>query len=88
MDKIPEQDREFYELCTELILAKGAMKYTAEVYGKNRKFLEKGFTPETNNTMEQLFSIINDFAVHLEVHHGLRASNLFLLMNHRSFNTE
>jgi hypothetical protein len=26
MDKIPEQDKEFYELCTELILAKGAMK--------------------------------------------------------------
>jgi hypothetical protein len=25
MDKIPEQDREFYELCTELILAKDAI---------------------------------------------------------------
>jgi hypothetical protein len=42
MDKIPEQDREFYELCTELILAKGAMKYTAEVYGKKQKIPGKG----------------------------------------------
>ena len=42
-----------------------AIKYTTEVYVKNRKLLEKGFVPETNNTMEQLFSIINDFAVQI-----------------------
>ena len=69
-----------------------AMKYAAEVYVKNRKLLEKGFVPETNNTMEQLFSIINDFAIlcrSLKIHSGLInwTSNLFLLMNHRSFNT-
>ena len=88
-NNIPEQDKEFYELCKELILAKDAinssvifkqlqdissssrlsytsreaMKYAAEVYGKNRKLLEKGFVPETNNTMEQLFSVFNDFAI-------------------------
>jgi len=38
------------------------MKYAAEVYRKNRKLLEKGFVPETNN-MEQLFSVFNDFAI-------------------------
>jgi MULE transposase domain. len=117
-NNIPEQDKEFYELCKELILAKDAinssvifkqlqdisssrrlsyasreaMKYAAEVYGKNRKLMEKGFVPETNNTAEQLFSVFNDFAIicrSLKVHSGLRnwASNLFLLTNHRSFNT-
>ena len=69
-----------------------AMKYAAEVYVKNRKLLEKGFVPETNNTMEQLFSIINDFAIlcrSLKIHSGLInwTSNLFLLTNHMSFNT-
>jgi hypothetical protein len=39
------------------------MKYAAEIYVKNRKLLEKGFVPETNNTMEQLFSVFNDFAI-------------------------
>jgi len=117
IDNIPVLDKEFYELCTELILAKDAinssvifkelqdmasskmsytsreaMKYAAEVYVKNRKLLEKGFVPETNNTAEQLFSIINDFAIlcrSLKIRSGLInwASNLFLLTNHRSFNT-
>lgn len=66
------------------------MKYAAEVYVKNRRIMEKGFTPETNNVMEQLFSFINDFACRpFKVKKGLRnwASNLFLLMNHRPFNT-
>jgi hypothetical protein len=39
-----------------------AMDYMSEIYRKNRKIMEKGFTPETNNVMEQLFSFINDFA--------------------------
>jgi hypothetical protein len=39
-----------------------AMDYLCEVYRKNRKLLEKGFTLETNPVMEQLFSFINDFA--------------------------
>jgi hypothetical protein len=69
-----------------------AMGYLSEVYRKNRKLLEKGFTPETNQVMEQLFSFINDFAFmcrSFKIEDGLRnwASNLFLLMNHRPFNT-
>jgi hypothetical protein len=67
-----------------------AMKYIKNVYGKNRKILEEGFTPETNNTMEQLFSFINDFAIQsFKTRRGLKnwASNLFLLMNHRPSNT-
>jgi hypothetical protein len=69
-----------------------AMDYLSEVYKKNRKLLEKGFTPETNNVMEQLFSFINDFAFmcrSFKIEDGLKnwASNLFLLMNHRPFNT-
>jgi len=68
------------------------MRYTTEVYVKNRKLLEKGFVLETNNIMEQLFSIINDFVIlcrSLKIHSGLInwTSNLFLLTNHRSFNT-
>jgi hypothetical protein len=70
-----------------------AMDYLSEVYRKNRKLLEEGFTPETNNMMEQLFSFINDFAFmcgSFKIEDGLKnwASNLFLLMNHRPFNTE
>ena len=118
IDKIPEQDREFYELCRELILAEDAinssiafkelrdwfksndlshqsykaMKYIRNVYVKNRKILEEGWAPETNNTMEQLFSFINDFAIQsrsFKTRSGLKnwASNLFFLMNHRPFNT-
>ena len=88
LDKVPDPDREFYELCKELIFAEDAvnssvifkelkdmlgskklsyasrkaMDYLSEVYRKNRKLLEEGFTPETNQVMEQLFSFINDFA--------------------------
>jgi len=69
-----------------------AMDYVKKVYRKNRKLLEKGFLPETNNCMEQLFSFINDFAFQsrsFKTNGGLTswASNLFLWLNHRSFNT-
>ena len=61
-------------------------------YKKNRKFLEKGFIPETNNTMEQLFSFIDDFiyqAKSFKIVSGLKnwAANMFSVWNHRKFNT-
>jgi hypothetical protein len=118
MERVPEPDTRFYELCKELILAKDAinssviykelkdmlssnklsrasrkaMDCVSEVYRKNRKILERGFVPETNDVMEQLFSFINDFALlcrSFKVELGLKswASNLFLLSNHRPFNT-
>jgi len=118
IERVPESDREFYELCKELILAKDAINSSAiyrdlrdmmsskklsrasrkamdcvsEVYRKNRKLLERGFVPETNDVMEQLFSFINDFAFvcrSFKTELGLKswASNLFLLANHRPFNT-
>jgi len=34
--------------------------YAKEIYRKNLLLLEKGFTPETNNVMEQLFSLIDN----------------------------
>lgn len=69
-----------------------AMIYLEKIYKKNRTFLEKGFVPETNNVMEQLFSFINDFvyqARSFKIISGLRnwAANMFLVWNHRPFNT-
>ncbi len=40
--------------------SKKVIAYMKEIFAKNIKNLEKGFTPETNNVMEQLFSLIND----------------------------
>ena len=40
--------------------SKKVVAYMKEIFAKNIKNLEKGFTPETNNVMEQLFSLIND----------------------------
>ena len=54
--------------------------------------LEKGFTPETNNVMEQLFSFIKDVmnqARSFKIVDGLAnfSYNLFLSVNKRCFNT-
>jgi len=54
--------------------------------------LEKGFVPETNNVMEQLFSLIDDFfyqARSFKTISGLKNffSNLAHMFNHRAFNT-
>lgn len=118
MERVPEPDVGFYELCKKLILAKDAinssaiyrnirdimnskklsraskkaMDYISEVYRKNRNIPERDFVPETNDVMEQLFSFINDFAFlcrSFKTELGLKswASNLFLLSNHRPFNT-
>jgi hypothetical protein len=32
------------------------ISYIKKVHSKNEKLLKKGFTPETNNAMEQFFS--------------------------------
>jgi hypothetical protein len=68
------------------------MKYLKKIYKKNRTYLEKGFEPETNNVMEQLFSYINDFvyqAKSFKTISGLKnwAANMFHIWNHREFNT-
>lgn len=69
-----------------------AMIYLKKTYKKNRKFLKKGFEPETNNVMEQLFSFIDDFVYQtrsFKIVSGLRnwAANMFSVWNHRKFNT-
>jgi hypothetical protein len=38
-----------------------AIVYAKEVYRKNLLLLEEGFTPETNNVLERLFSLIDKF---------------------------
>ncbi len=63
-----------------------------EIYIKNIKNLEKGFTPETNNVMEQLFSLINDVmnqARSFKINKGLTnfCYNLFTIINNKIFNT-
>jgi hypothetical protein len=65
---------------------------TKEIYVKNIKNLEKGFTPETNNVMEQLFSLINDFvnqARSFKINGCLEnfCYNLFISLNNRIFIT-
>jgi hypothetical protein len=63
-----------------------------EIYSKNIKNLKKGFTPETNNVMEQLFSLINDVmnqARSFKINDGLAnfCYNLFVSINNRIYNT-
>ena len=51
------------ELDSNLELSKAshkAISYAKEIFKKNINFLKKGFTPETDNTMEQIFSLIGD----------------------------
>jgi hypothetical protein len=83
------------ELASGMILSKASKKvvaYMKEIYLKNIKNLEKGFTPETNNVMEQLFSLINDVmnqARSFKIK-GCLANfcyNLFISINNRIFNT-
>ena len=37
-----------------------AISYAKEIFDEECKLLKKGFTPETDNTMEQIFSLIGD----------------------------
>jgi len=72
--------------------SENVVSYAEKIYFNNRKLLEKGFTPETNNVMEQLFSLINDFmnqARSFKIVDGLAnfCYNLFVSVNKRCFNT-
>jgi hypothetical protein len=68
------------------------IKYIKKIYVNNIKLLTKGFLPETNNVMEQLFSLINDYVNQtrsLKTEDGMKNffSNLFVYFNNRPFNT-
>ncbi len=71
---------------------KSVLKYVEDIYRKNRKLLEKGFVPETNNVMEQLFSLIDDIVYQARSFKTLSGmknffANLFCIFNRRAFNT-
>ncbi len=72
--------------------SKNVISYVKEIYIKNTKNLEKGFTPETNNVMEQLFSLINNVieqARSFKINDNLAnfCYNLFISTNNKIFNT-
>ncbi|HJH30019.1 MAG TPA: hypothetical protein C5S51_10075 [Methanosarcinaceae archaeon] len=72
--------------------SKKVIKYVKDIYITNRKLLEAGFTPETNNVMEQLFSMMDAFvyqARSFKTKSGLAnfCYNQFSFMNKRRFNT-
>ena len=83
------------EMVSEEIMSKtskNVIKYIKDIYSKNKELLEAGFTPETNNVMEQLFSMIDAFvyqARSFKTKSGLAnfCYNLFAFMNKRRFNT-
>jgi hypothetical protein len=87
--------RKIQEISSGIILSEALKKvltYVEEIYHKNRKLLEKGFVPETNNVMEQLFSLIDDIvyqARSFKTVSGMRNffANLFCIFNRRAFNT-
>ncbi len=69
-----------------------AISYAKEIFVKNIGFLKKGFTPETDNTMEQIFSLIVDVvdkARSFKTDSGLTnfCYNLFVHFNKRCFRT-
>lgn len=68
------------------------IKYIHKIFDNNVRLLKLGFLPETNNTMEQLFSLINDFVTQtrsLKREWSARDffNNLFVFFNNRAFNT-
>jgi hypothetical protein len=69
-----------------------AISYAKEIFERNVGFLKKGFTPETDNTMEQIFSLIGDIvdkARSFKTDNGLTnfCCNLFVHFNKRCFHT-
>ena len=84
-----------HELESNLELSKAshkAISYAKEIFVKNIGFLKKGFTPETDNTMEQIFSLIGDVvdkARSFKTDSGLTnfCYNLFVHFNKRCFHT-
>lgn len=87
--------RKILEMASCMRLSQASKKvvaYVKEIYVKNIKNMEKGFTPETNNVMEQLFSLINDVinqARSFKINKGLAnfCYNLFTFINNKIFNT-
>ncbi len=87
--------KKIIEMASGMKLSKASKKvvaYMKEIFAKNIKNLEKGFTPETNNVMEQLFSLINDVmnqARSFKINKGLAnfCYNLFVSINNRIYNT-
>ncbi|MCD4845060.1 MAG: transposase [Methanosarcinales archaeon] len=83
------------EIASSVELSKASKKvisYIKKVYSKNEKLLKKGFTPETNNVMEQLFALISDIitqARSFKKNEGLSnfCYNLFVFFNKNCFNT-
>lgn len=72
--------------------SKKIIKHVKNIYFKNIGLLKEGFTPETNNTMEQLFSLVNSFieqARSFKTKSGISnfCYNLFASTNKRCFNT-
>jgi len=72
--------------------SKKVVTYMKEIFAKNIKNLKKGFTPETNNVMEQMFSLINDVmnqARSFKINEGLAnfCYNLFVSINNKIYNT-
>nr|QNO47607.1 hypothetical protein PGBELJNO_00005 [Methanosarcinales archaeon ANME-2c ERB4] len=69
-----------------------AIAYAKKIYRQNRLLLEKGFIPETNNVMEQLFSVIDNFVDQARSFKATFSTvnffyNLFASMNRQCFNT-
>lgn len=67
-------------------------KYVMKKYFSNRELFEKNILPETNNTMEQIFSTIKDFVIQcrsFKIVKGLKnwAANLFYMKNSAPFKT-
>ena len=87
--------QEILKLASNMELSQASQKvvaYVKKIYFKNLELLKAGFTPETNNAMEQLFSLINSFieqARSFKTRFGLSnfCYNLFTSMNKRRFNT-
>ena len=68
------------------------IKYINKIFADNLNLVKMGFIPETNNTMEELFSLINDFvnqtrSLKSEWSIKIFFNNLFAIFNKRSFNT-
>ena len=87
--------KKIMDMSLDGIISKASKKminYVKKIYSTNRKLLEAGFTPETNNVMEQLFAMIDAFvyqARSFKTKSGLAnfCYNLFAFMNKRRFNT-
>ena len=68
------------------------IKYVNKIFENNLRLLRQGFLPETNNTMEQFFSLIKDYVTQTR---SLKRewsaknffNNLFAFFNKRAFNT-